>query len=74
MDLVTYADGDLAVDILHSIWKKKPDVSVYVAWFPFLKLRDVGTCASACSSTLPHIVLYEIYLQGMSLYFQAVYS
>jgi len=60
MDLVTYADGDLAVDILHSIWKKKPDVSVFVAWFPFLKLCDVGTCANACSSTLPHIVSYKI--------------
>jgi hypothetical protein len=56
MDLVTYADGDLAVDILHSIWKKKPDVSVYVAWFPFLKLHDIGTGANACSSTLPHTV------------------
>jgi hypothetical protein len=43
MDLVTYADGDLAVDILHSIWKMKPDVSFYVAWLPFLKLHDVGT-------------------------------
>jgi hypothetical protein len=56
MDLVTYADGDLAVDILHSIWKKKPDVSVYVAWFPFLKLHDIGTGANACSFTLPHTV------------------
>jgi hypothetical protein len=53
MDLVTYADGDLAVDILHSIWKKKPDVSFYyVAWFPFLKLYDTGTCANAFSSMI----------------------
>jgi hypothetical protein len=28
MDLVMYADGDLAMDILHSIWRKKPDVSL----------------------------------------------
>jgi hypothetical protein len=34
MDLVTYADGDLAVDILYSIWKKKADVSFcYTAYF-----------------------------------------
>jgi hypothetical protein len=53
MDLVTYADGDLAVDILHSIWKKKPDVSFYyVPWFLFLKLHDAGTCANACISML----------------------
>jgi hypothetical protein len=28
MDLVMYADGDLAMDILYSIWRKKPDVSL----------------------------------------------
>jgi hypothetical protein len=28
MDLVMYADGDLAMDILHSIWRKKLDVSL----------------------------------------------
>ena len=74
MDLVTYADGDLAVDILHNIWKKKSDVSVYVAWFPFLKLPNVRTCANACNSTLPHTVWYKMCLQRMSLYLQAVYS
>lgn len=28
MDLVKYADGDLAMDILYSIWRKRPDVSL----------------------------------------------
>jgi hypothetical protein len=28
MDLVMYADGDLAMDILDNIWRKKPDVSL----------------------------------------------
>lgn len=28
MDLVMYADGDLAMDILNSIWRMKPDVSL----------------------------------------------
>jgi hypothetical protein len=27
MDLVMYADGDRAMDILYNIWRKKPDVS-----------------------------------------------
>jgi hypothetical protein len=27
MDLILSSDGDLAVDILYNIWKKKPDVS-----------------------------------------------
>jgi hypothetical protein len=33
MDLVMYADGDLAMDILYSIWKKKPDVSLVLLFF-----------------------------------------